>query len=210
MNSGGYYKARRVPLVKKVGSTQLSLEITCVNFMAHNRLQILALGALINCVELKQCADNCVIMAGLSVLSSFPTALATTGKTISTSKLSTRCAALGFLASLLVTCTEGFAKHLETGDREHGEDGEERMLIGAEAHGARSAISPPRGITKSSALPDTPVKEFATPEVMAGVEAEETMTAAEGAQLVLGGHCALLLGLLVRDHDNNRCGYNLA
>ncbi|CAM9254807.1 unnamed protein product, partial [Sphacelaria rigidula] len=35
-------------------------------------------------------------------------------------------------------------------------------------------------------------------------EAEELMSAAEGAELVLGGHCALLLGLLVREDEKSR------
>lgn len=159
------------------------------------------MGALINCVELKESAHNCAAMASLVVRPpATPSMRVGAGGQLSASELPPKCFAPEFLARLLVHCTRSFARQLEVGrpdEEEHdsassppkGREGD-----GKDANSTEPAVAPPA----------RPVKTAANP---AGEEEEEDdeMSHAEGADLVLGGHCALLLGLLVREDETNRC-----
>lgn len=176
--------------------------------------QILVLGALINCVELSESARNCEAMASLAVRWSAAgwrvEAAATTGP--SPIKAASRCTAPKFLARLLMACTEGFAKHLEVDGHEHEADARDNTMSSlspsvmppvSEGQGAEQ----PTGDNGSSLLAGGSGEDAGARAGLSvvGGEVEEAMSASEGAQLVLGGHCALLLGLLVREHTDNRC-----
>lgn len=179
------------------------------------------MSALINCVELKESADNCTAMARLAVhppgarvaddrrkQQQEQQQLPTVG-----GLASSRCLAPEFLAKLLVRCTRSFAHQLG-GDRP-GEDGEEELVSAAPAKAQQAG----RGIKGRSSSDgggsSTALAVPATGERMAsaasaipqeGDSGEQLMSHSEGTDLVLGGHCALLLGLLVRDQESNRCG----
>lgn len=197
---------------------------SCLRF-AHD--QVLTMSALINCVELKESADNCAAMADIAVR--LPPARAAgegmfggdrrkqqqpgLGGGISTP----RCLAPEFLAELLVRCTRSFAHQLKT-DRSDG-DGEEGGVAASPAPArvqqpgrGTTGYKPARGgaADSSTALTTAPGVEPAAPATpatpQAGDNAEQSMSHAEGTDLVLGGHCALLLGLLVRGQERNRCG----
>lgn len=185
------------------------------------------MSALINCVELKESADNCAAMASLAVHP--PTTARAVDETMFGGNRreqkellfggvgglsSSRCLAPEFLAMLLIRCTRSFAHQLE-GDRTD-EDGEE----GAASPAPARVQQPGRrimdhgdsrnGAGSSTALAVAPTAERAispapvTPQ--GGDNGEQLMSHAEGTDLVLGGHCALLLGLLVREQEANRCG----
>ena len=185
------------------------------------------MSALINCVELKESADNCAAMADIAVR--LPPARAAgegmfggdrrkqqqpgLGGGISTP----RCLAPEFLAKLLVRCTRSFAHQLKT-DRSDG-DGEEGGVAASPAPArvqqpgrGTTGYKPARGGAADSSTAQTtaPGVEPAAPATpatpQAGDNAEQSMSHAEGTDLVLGGHCALLLGLLVRGQERNRCG----
>lgn len=178
------------------------------------------MSALINCVELKESADNCTAMARLAVHPPGARVPGERRKQQQQQQLptagglsSSRCLAPEFLAKLLVCCTRSFAHQLG-GDRP-GEDGEEELVSAAPAE----AQQPGRGITdrnssdgdgSSTALAVTATGERTASTTSAiqqeGDSGEQLMSHSEGTDLVLGGHCALLLGLLVRDQDSNRCG----
>lgn len=185
------------------------------------------MSALINCVELKESADNCAAMASLAV---HPPATARAvdermfggDRRKQTEPLPgvvgdlslPRCPAPEFLARLLIRCTRSFAHQLEA-DRPDG-DGEEEPASSAPARmqepgrrttdhsGSRDGASSSKALaaapTAVPAISPAPV----TPQ--GGDSGEQLMSHAEGTDLVLGGHCALLLGLLVREQEANRCG----
>ncbi|CAM9230343.1 unnamed protein product, partial [Hapterophycus canaliculatus] len=185
--------------------------------------QVLAMSALINCVELKESAQNCVAMATLKA--NPPAAARADGERTGGDRQrqesrsaagdvsSSRCLAPEFLAKLLIRSTRSFAHQFEAGRLgEEDEDGpappapsgalEHRG--GGEGTGRRSK----EGADPSAALAASPAAEpmasaaSATPQ---GADSgEQLMSHAEGTDLVLGGHCALLLGLLVRGHESNR------
>ncbi|CAB1099400.1 unnamed protein product [Ectocarpus sp. CCAP 1310/34] len=173
--------------------------------------QVLAMSALINCVELKESADNCAAMASLAVHP--PYAWAAGGKTFAGGSKKQwrplpgvgdcRCLAPEFLAKLLTLYTRDFAHQLETG-RPGGNDDDERPVSrppsGTAQHGGGviaggSSATAPATRSIPSPVAVTPQK---------GDNGEQSMSHAEGTDLVLGGHCALLLGLLVRDQERNR------
>lgn len=180
-------------------------------------MQVLSLGALINCVELKESANNCAAMASL-VVRPLAAVGSRAGNDIGKStSLSSQCFAPEFLAKLLVECTRSFAKHLEADAGEEG-DGENQLACPANARtGGDCADRQGAEYARSSALTlVTPATREEGGAAMApatapsggpgeGEAGEELMSPAEGAKLVLGGHCALLLGLLVREHETNRC-----
>lgn len=189
---------------------------------AHD--QVLIMSALINCVELKESANNCAAMASLAVR--MPPSQAMGQGMFGGEKRKqqqqpglgdgfspSRCLAPQFLAKLLIRCTKSFAHQLET-ERPDG-DGE----AGAASPAPARAPQPGRGTTgyKASkdgaaaspapaAAPGVEPVASATPSTpQLGDAAEQSMSHSEGSDLVLGGHCALLLGLLVRDQERNRC-----
>lgn len=180
----------------------------------HLLLQILALGALINCVELKESADNCAAMACLAVhlpLSFGSRAASNFG---STTSLSSQCFAPEFLANFLVECTRGFAKHLKADNQDQSDEekepmspaqGEKYREIGegqAAGHGDVSSALVAAAATADGRSSMSPAGAIAGVEEDGG--GEELMSAEEGTELVLGGHCALLLGLLVREDEKSR------
>lgn len=165
------------------------------------------MGALINCVELKESAANCAAMASLVVRpSSTAGGIAgggATERTVYFVGLSSRCFAPEFLARLLIHCTKGFAQQLEADRSNQGEEGPASPPPRA-AEGGDVLIGR-RDTTESCASGVAHAVEPMTPEAMLGGDGgEEVMSHAEGADLVLGGHCALLLGLLVRAQEKNR------
>lgn len=163
-------------------------------------LQILTMGALINCVELKESAKNCAIMASLTV---HPRSLAREGSRLSGGGgVSSKCLAPEFLAKLLVRCTRTFAHQLE-GDRP--DQGEEEPSSPSPQGKYGSITSGPRG-SDSTSLEVASKAQSMTPTAAQEGEGEELMSHTEGADLVLGGHCALLLGLLLREQERSRCG----
>lgn len=192
--------------------------------------QILAMSALINCVELKESADNCAAIARLAVQSP-ATARAVDDRmfggnrrkrekekllpgVVGSLSSSTRCLAPEFLARLLIRCTRSFAHQLEA-DRPDG-DGEEGPASPAPArmqqHAGRrttdhSGSKDGAGSsTASSVAPTAAPAVSPAPATPRGEDGgEQLMSHAEGTDLVLGGHCALLLGLLVREEEANRC-----
>lgn len=110
---------------------------------------------------------------------------------------------------MLVNCTRSFALHLETDsqDDESIEDpappeadagGGDALRRGIEGGGDSCTLTVTHAAGPGSATPATVMTSEG-----AG-EGEELMTPAEGAELVLAGHCALLLGLLIREHESNR------
>lgn len=170
-------------------------------------MQVLTLGALINCVELRESVENCFLVGALRVPAWTPTGKKTAGLTISVKASDARCNAVEFLSRMLMKCTEGFAKHLEAGNGEDEAEGEQKMV----PEGVEGGPSSPGDVLRqgkpgqeSSPMRTTSGSQKGTPSLTTGVESEEAMTPAEGAQLVLAGHCALLLGLLVREHEPNR------
>lgn len=128
-----------------------------------------------------------------------------------TSLPSHQCFAPEFLAKFLVESTKGFAKHLEEDIREESDEEQEPTSVAGgasreiELRGEQAAAS---NVESSALTKASSGGGSAFPAVMGGgreeEEGEELMTAAEGAELVLGGHCALLLGLLVREEEKNR------
>ncbi|CBJ25556.1 expressed unknown protein [Ectocarpus siliculosus] len=173
--------------------------------------QVLAMSALINCVELKESADNCAAMASLAVHP--PDAWAAGGKAFAGDSKKQwrplpgvgdgRCLAPEFLAKLLTLYTRNFAHQLEV-DRPGENDDDERPVSrppsGTAQHGGGVMAG-----GSSAAAPAThsiPSPVAVTPQK--GDNGEQSMSHAEGTDLVLGGHCALLLGLLVRDQERNR------
>lgn len=185
------------------------------------------MSALINCVELKESADNCAAMASLAV---HPP---TTSRAVDERMFgghrrkreellsgvvgdlfSSRCLAPEFLAKLLIRCTRSFAHQLEVdrpdGDGEEGpaspapcrmqQPGRRTMDHSNSRDGAGSSTALAVAPTSKPAISPAPV----TPQ--GGDTGEQLMSHAEGTDLVLGGHCALLLGLLVREQEANRCG----
>eukprot|EP00903_Cladosiphon_okamuranus_P007872 g7609.t1 len=189
--------------------------------------QILAMSALINCVELKESADNCAAIARLAV---HPLATARAvadrmfgGNRQKSEKLQPgvvgnlsslpRCLAPEFLARLLIRCTRSFAHQLEA-DRPNavGEDrpaspvparmqqpaGHRTTDHSGSGEGVGSSTASSVALTAAPAMSPAPV----TPQ--GGDGGEQLMSHAEGTDLVLGGHCALLLGLLIREQEANR------
>lgn len=171
------------------------------------------MSALINCVELKESADNCAAIASLAVHP--PAAWAAGGKAVAGNSREhrwplpgvgdCRCLAPEFLAKLLTRYTRNFAHQLEAdrpGENDDDEGPAPRPPSGAAQHeggvmaGGSSAAAP--------ATHSSPSAVAATPQK--GDNGEQSLSHAEGTYLVLGGHCALLLGLLVRDQERNRCG----
>lgn len=182
------------------------------------------MSALINCVELKESADNCTAMASLAV---HPPGARVAGERMvgdnrakqqqllsdMSGLSSSRCMAPEFLAKLLIRCTRSFAHQLE-GDRP-GEDGEEEPASPAPARSqqpGRGTVdhSSRDGAGSSTTLAVAPIGEPMTSAASTipqeGENGEQLMSHTEGTDLVLGGHCALLLGLLVREQESNRCG----
>ncbi|CAN0221885.1 unnamed protein product [Ectocarpus sp. 8 AP-2014] len=174
--------------------------------------QVLAMSALINCVELKESADNCAAMASLAVRP--PDAWATGRKAFAGDSRKhrrrplpgvgdCRCLAPEFLAKLLTLYTRNFAHQLEAGRPGENDDDERpvsRPPSGTAQHGGGVIAG-----GSSAAAPAThsiPSPVAVTPQK--GDNGEQSMSHAEGTDLVLGGHCALLLGLLVRDQERNR------
>ncbi|CAM9100510.1 unnamed protein product [Ectocarpus fasciculatus] len=173
--------------------------------------QVLAMSALINCVELKESADNCAAMASLAVHP--PAAWAAGGKAAAGDSRKhrrllpgvgdCRCLAPEFLAKLLTRYTRNFAHQLEAdrpGENDDDEGPASRTPSGTAQHGGGVIVG-----GSSAAAPAThsiPSAVAATPQK--GDNGEQAMSHAEGTDLVLGGHCALLLGLLVRDQERNR------
>lgn len=185
------------------------------------------MSALINCVELKESADNCAAMASLAVHPP-PTARSVDERVFGGHRgkpkellpgvvgdlSSHRCLAPEFLARLLIRCTRSFAHQLEA-DRPDG-DGEEGLASPTPARmqqpgrrttdrsdsrdGAGSSTALAAAPTAAPAISPAPVTG------QGGDNGEQLMSHAEGTDLVLGGHCALLLGLLVREQEENRCG----
>ena len=161
------------------------------------------MGALINCVELKERAKNCAIMANLTAhpLSHASEGSRRGGQLSGEGGLSSKCLAPEFLAKLLVRCTRKFAHQLE-GDRP--DQGEEepsspspQAKYGSITNGSRGA--------DSTSLEIASKEQSMTPMTAQEAEGEDLMSHAEGADLVLGGHCALLLGLLIREQEGSRC-----
>lgn len=171
------------------------------------------MSALINCVELKESVDNCAAMASLAVHP--PDAWAAGGKAFAGDSKKQwqplpgvgdcRCLAPEFLAKLLTLYTRNFAHQLEAGRPGENDDDERpvsRPPSGTAQHGGGVMAG-----GSSAAAPAThsiPSPVAMTPQK--GDNGEQSMSHAEGTDLVLGGHCALLLGLLVRDQQRNRCG----
>ena len=160
------------------------------------------MGALINCVELKESANNCAIMASLTTYPRYdvPEGSRRDGQLSGVRGVSSKCLAPEFLAKLLVRCTINFAHQLE-GDRpDHGEEEPSspspQAKYGDIADGPRGA-GPTSPETASNA-------QSMTPTAAQEAEGEELMSHTEGAELVLGGHCALLLGLLIREQQDSR------
>ena len=187
-----------------------------------SRCQILSMGALINCVELQESAENCAVM-GTLVVSPPPT-----GPSAELSRGRLRghrrtCLAPEFLGRLLVFCTRSFSRHLEISrpiDDTCDEDEEEtstspskrpndRVKGGNAPHrqNREDADSPAQAVAPPT-HPATPTVSLRTKkqQQQEDEEEEEEMSHSEGAELVLGGHCALLLGLLIRDQEEIRCG----
>lgn len=162
------------------------------------------MGALINCVELKESAKNCAIMASLTAYphSHAPEGSRRGGQLSSGRGSSSKCLAPEFLAKLLVRCTRNFAHQLE-GDRpDHGEEEPSSPSPQAKYGGITNG---PRGADPTS--PETASNaQNMVPAVAQEAEGEELMSHTEGADLVLGGHCALLLGLLIREQQGSRYG----
>lgn len=185
------------------------------------------MSALINCVELKESADNCAAMASLAVR---PPATARAadqrmfgGHRRKQKELllgvvgdlsSSRCLAPEFLARLLIRCTRSFAHQLEAGRSD--EDDEEGPASPAPArmqqpgHRTTDHHDPRDGAGASTGLSVAPTEAPAISPApvmpQGGDSGEQLMSHAEGTDLVLGGHCALLLGLLIREQEANRCG----
>lgn len=160
------------------------------------------MGALINCVELKESADNCFAIASI-VVRSYAYADERVGdkRHLLDMGVSSKCSAPEYLARLLIHCTKDFTHQLEV-DRPYQEEGESISLTPKAQpdftrNGQRDA--------DSTVLTGTPAAQ--TPQTPQDFDGEELMSHAEGADLVLGGHCALLLGLLVREEKSNRYTY---
>lgn len=164
------------------------------------------MGALINCVELKESAKNCATVASLTTYPrSGPHERSTAGgKQLSGGKgLSSKCLAPEFLAKLLVRCTRSFAQQLESNRPDQGEEEPSSpsppKQYGSITNGPSSADSTSLEVaSKAQSITPTPAQE-------AEGEGGELMSHKEGADLVLGGHCALLLGLLIREQEGSRC-----
>lgn len=164
-------------------------------------MKILAMGALINCVELKENTDNCAAMASLAA--NLPASVGARERErtqVRGMALFPKCFAPEFLARLLIRCTRSFGHQLQ-GDRPDQCE-EEPVTPALTRHGD---ILERRRNSDSSALVVAPTAQPVAPLAAHGTEGEELMSHAEGADLVLGGHCALLLGLLIRVHESNRC-----
>lgn len=190
------------------------------------------MSALINCVELKESAHNCAAMASLAVN---PPAAAAAGRAAGGERttggrqqlqesrpcglFSRRCLAPEFLAKLLIRSTRSFAHQLGAGGLDEDDEdgpaspapsGTREHRGGGEAAGRRStegAGPSAASGTPSAAETMASAASAATPQEADG--GEQLMSHAEGTDLVLGGHCALLLGLLVRAHESNRYGTGL-
>ncbi|CAM9298700.1 unnamed protein product [Ectocarpus sp. 13 AM-2016] len=173
--------------------------------------QVLAMSALINCVELKESADNCAAMASLAVHP--PDAWAAGGKASAGDSKKQwrplpdagdcRCLAPEFLAKLLTLYTRNFAHQLEAG--RPGENDDDERLVSRPPSGTAKNWGGVMAGGSSAAAPaahSIPSPIAVTPQK--GDNGEQSMSHAEGTDLVLGGHCALLLGLLVRDQERNR------
>lgn len=169
----------------------------------------MTLGALINCVELRESVENCLLVGALRVPAWTQTGKKTGGLTISVKASDTCCNAVEFLSRMLMKCTEGFAKHLQASNGEDEAEGEQKIMPAGEDGGSSSpgdVLREGKPGQESSPMRTTSGSQKGTPSLTTGVESEEVMTPGEGAQLVLAGHCALLLGLLVREHEPNRFG----
>ncbi|CAM9416844.1 unnamed protein product [Ectocarpus sp. 4 AP-2014] len=173
--------------------------------------QVLAMSALINCVELKESADNCAAMASLAVHP--PDAWAAGGKAFAGDSKKQwrplpdvgdcRCLAPEFLAKLLTLYTRNFAHQLEAGRPGENDDNERpvpRPPSGTAQHGGGVMA----GGSSAAALATHSIPSPVAVTPQKGDNGEQSMSHAEGTDLVLGGHCALLLGLLVRDQERNR------
>lgn len=186
------------------------------------------MSALINCVELKESAGNCAAVASLAVRP--PTTARAVdkkmfgghrrkreeqGSGVVGELSSSRCLAPEFLAKLLIRCTRSFAHQLEddppdgdggkepaspTPARTKQQSGRDTMAHSSSRDDSCSSTALAVAPTAASAISPAPV----IPQE--GDNGEQLMSHAEGVDLVLGGHCALLLGLLVREHEANRCG----
>lgn len=184
------------------------------------------MSALINCVELKESAHNCVAMASLAVNPPSAEGERTSGagrhqqqsRSFAGGLISSRCLAPEFLAKLLIRSTRSFAHQLEAGRQgEEDEDGPASPAsCRAPEHARRGKTtdrSSKEGADSSGPLAAPPSAEAtasaALGEPQGADGGEQLMSHAEGTDLVLGGHCALLLGLLVRGHESNRCGTGL-
>ncbi|CAM9407369.1 unnamed protein product [Scytosiphon promiscuus] len=157
--------------------------------------QVLTMSALINCVELKESARNCVAMASL----------AQHGESrirAERSLLSSRCLAPEFLAKLLIRSTRSFAHQLEGG--RSGEDDEDGLASPAASGREHRREGADSSEALDASLAAETVESAASAAVHGADSGEQLMSHAEGTDLVLGGHCALLLGLLVRGHESNR------
>lgn len=196
------------------------------------------MGALINCVELQESADNCAAMGTLAV--SPPTKPRAEpgrgrGRDLGRGQVwrphRTRAfLAPEFLGRLLVSCTRSFARHLETNraSDDHEEetsnspsvpskdryDGNEDWINNRDhdhmkGKGDSTAplvcpSAPAVGVKGNGGGKMEQHRHYQRQE-----EDDEEMSHAEGADLVLGGHCALLLGLLIRGQEEIRCGFSV-
>lgn len=198
------------------------------------------MGALINCVELQESADNCAAMGTLAI--SPPTEpLAEPGRgrgrdlgrgQVRGPPRTRAFLAPEFLGRLLVFCTRSFARHLEinrASDEDEAESSDSPSVPSKDRNDRnKDWISTRdedhmRGKNGSTAQLAAPLVCPSAPAVNVRgncggkmeqhqhhqrqeEDDDEEMSHAEGADLVLGGHCALLLGLLIRGQEEIRCG----
>lgn len=189
------------------------------------------MGALINCVELQESADNCTAMGTLAVSPpTEPRAEPGRGRGHDLGRgqvwdpSHTRAfLAPEFLGRLLVSCTRSFARHLETNraSDDHEEETSDSPSVPSKDRDGRNKdwvdnrnhdnVKGNNDSTATLACPSAPAVGGGGMERnhQRQEEDDEEMSHAEGADLVLGGHCALLLGLLIRGQEEIRCGFGV-
>ncbi|CAM9618248.1 unnamed protein product [Choristocarpus tenellus] len=151
--------------------------------------QVLALGALINCIELEESAENRSAIEEATLCTGLNKAAAGPGHGAS----SERYPAPELLARFMINHTRAFYDLLGPGSTE-GVRGRDK----AADKNDKEACGVAREVAEESAEPKAP----AALECVLGDE--DFLSRDEGAELVLGGHSALLLGLLIRHQKRSR------
>ncbi|CAM9137836.1 unnamed protein product, partial [Discosporangium mesarthrocarpum] len=171
-------------------------------------IQVLALGALINCVELEESAENRAAMANIMVSPATRFQKTSAGRSQCATPPAS-CPAPQFLAMFLMDCTHEFSdllapEHAVSGS---GDEGQPSSLntggrgCGGELGGKSRNCAPS---TNGAAAGTSAARACALGLGLGAADEEDVLSHSEGSDLVLGGHCALLLGLLIRQEEKCR------